>query len=71
MEIRLFNYSIWDDEIYLHLYGGPYSIIVKYDFETGKIDYYDWFYREESRTCYLAFRINDKNNIPVLKDYLN
>ena len=69
-KIRLFNYLICDDIIYLYLYSGPYSIIVTYDYETEKIEIYDWFYRKESRTCYLAFKISDINNVPVLKDYI-
>ncbi len=70
IKFRLFNYSIFDDTIYLYLYAGPFSIIVTYDFKTEKIKIFDWFYRKESRTCYLAFKINDINNVPVLKDYI-
>ncbi|MBQ9900023.1 MAG: hypothetical protein IJM36_02710 [Acholeplasmatales bacterium] len=69
-KIRFFNYSIWEDTIYLHLYAKEYSIVVTYDFDTGKIDYYDWFYREESRTCYLAYKISNKDNIPILKEII-
>ena len=69
-KIRFFNYSIWEDNIYLHLYAEEYSIIVTYDFDTGKIEYYDWFYREESATCYLAYKISNKDNIPVLNEII-
>ena len=70
IEIRFFNYSIWEDTIYLHLYAEEYSIIVTYDFDGGKIEYYDWFYREKSRTCYLAYKISNKDNIPVLNEII-
>ena len=70
IEIRFFNYSIWEDTIYLHLYAEEYSIIVTYDFDGGKIEYYDWFYREKSRTCYLAYKISNKDNIPILKEII-
>ena len=69
-DINLFNYFIFDDEIYLFMYADGHSIIAIYDFNKGKINICDWFYREESRTCYLAFKINDINNVPVLKDYI-
>ena len=65
-DVRLFNYSVWDDQIYLFMYGDAYSIILTYNFENDKLEIYDWFYRETSRTCYLAFKINNKDNIPML-----
>ncbi len=64
---RLFNYYVWDDQIYLCLLGDEYSIILRYDFETEKLVIYDWFYRETSRTCYLAFKINNVDNCQILK----
>jgi hypothetical protein len=66
-EVRVFNYSVWDDQIILHLYAGPYCILMKYDFEKDIIEYYDWFYRDTSRTCYLAFKINNVDNCQILK----
>ena len=64
---RLFNYYVWDDQIYLFMYGDAYSIILTYNFENDKIEVYDWFYRETSRTCYLAFKINNVDNCQILK----
>lgn len=67
---RLFNYYVWGDQIYLFMYGDAYSIILIYEFENDKLEVYDWFYRETSRTCYLAFKINNKDNNPVLEDLI-